>query len=99
LRWVGDAGVGGGWVEAGLVGEAGLGGVGEVVVDLEDDALGAVLAVGLLVVLSDNGEGVEDVVGVVSRYAVEVEEGGVELGAQEEAAFGIPAEGRAVVAD
>lgn len=63
---VSKAGVGGGWVEAGLVGEAGSDGVGEVVVDLEDEALGAVLAVGLFVVPSDDGEGLHHVIGVVA---------------------------------
>ena len=63
---MGDAGVGGGWVEAGLVGVAGAGGFGEGVGDFEDGALGAVVAVGGDVFAFDDGEGVEDVGGVVA---------------------------------
>ena len=48
--------------QAGLVGDAGAGGFGHGVVDFEDDALGAVLAVplGFILALHD-GEGVHDV--------------------------------------
>ena len=42
----------GGWVEAGLVGVAGADGVGHGVVDFEDDALGAVIAVIPFLILS-----------------------------------------------
>jgi hypothetical protein len=98
LRGMAAAGVGGGRVEQGAVGGAGGDGVGEGVVDLEDEALGAVVAVTGLVVAANNGESVHDVVGVVAGDAVEVEEGGVQLAAELEAALGVPAEGRAVVA-
>ena len=64
---------------------AGAGGFGEGVVDFEDDALGAVLAVLGDVLAADDGEGVEDVGGVVAVEAVEVEEGGVEFRAEQEA--------------
>jgi hypothetical protein len=94
-----DARVGGGRVEAGLVGGACAGGVGQDVVNLEDDALRPVLAVGLLVVLPHDGESVEDAGSVFAGEAVEVEEGGVQLGAEEEAAGRVPAERRAVAAD
>jgi len=53
---------------------------------------GAVGVVGLLVVFADYREGVHDVVGVIAAEAVEVEEGGVELAAELEAALGVPAE-------
>ena len=91
---MGDAGVGGGWVEAGLVGVAGAGGFGEGVVDFEDGALGAVVAVGGEVFAFDDGEGVEDVGGVVAGDAVEVEEGGVEFAAEQEPPRLVPAERR-----
>jgi hypothetical protein len=91
--------VGGGRVEAGWIEGSGAGGVGHGVVDLEDDALRPVFAVGLLVVLPHDGEGVEDVGGVVAGDAVEVKEGGVQLGAEEEAAGRVPAERRAVPPD
>ena len=81
-----DARVGGGWVEQGLVGDAGAGRLGQLVVNLQDDALGSVFAVGGLVFLPHHREGVEDVVGVVAVDAVEVEEGRVELAAKQEAA-------------
>ncbi len=49
-------------VEAGLVGLAGADGLLHGVVDLEDDALGAVVTVVLLLLLAaDDGEGVHDV--------------------------------------
>ena len=51
-----------------------------------------------LVLLPDDREGVEDVGRVVAVDAVEVEEGGVELAAQQEAPGVVPAERRAVVA-
>ena len=65
-------------VEQGLVGLTSLDGLLHGVVDLQDDALGAVLAVGSLVLALDDGEGVHDVVHVVAGDAVEVEVGGVQ---------------------
>jgi hypothetical protein len=50
-----------------------------------------------LVALADDGEGVEDVRGVVAAEAVEVEEGGVQLAPEQEPPGGAPAERRAVV--
>lgn len=96
---------------AGLVGMPGLHGFGEGVVDFEDDAFGAVVAVELLLVLAlYDGEGVQDVghggagrgerlgqgggllppLGL--RTEVEVEEGGVQLAAEQEAALLVPTE-------
>ena len=74
-------------------------GLGHGVVDLEDDALGAVLAVDSYVILADDGEGAENVVDVVVREAVEVKEGSVEFRPKEKTADGIPAERRAFVTD
>ena len=73
---MGDAVIGRRWIEAGDVGNAGARVLGHGVVEFEDDALGAVLTVGLLVVLFDDGEGIEDVDDVVARKAVKVEESG-----------------------
>ena len=53
--------VGGGWGERGPVGFAGGDGCLHCVVDVEDGALGAVLAVSLLVLAAEDGEGVQDV--------------------------------------
>ena len=53
-------------IEAGPVALVGACGLLQGVVDLQDHALGAVLAVGLLVVPADYGEGVEDVGAVVA---------------------------------
>ena len=87
------------------------------VVDIQDNALGAVLSVFLLVLALDDGEGLHDVVhGVawggegfeefggalflpfIGSTEVEVEEGGVQLGAEQEAAVLVPAKRRAVEA-
>jgi len=87
-----------GRVEASLVGLAGAGGFGHCVVDFEDGALGSVVAVFLDVLAFDDGEGVEDVGGVVAVEAVEVEEGGVEFAAEQEPPFLVPAERRPGVA-
>ena len=65
----------------------------------EDHGFGAVVAEGGFVVAADDGEGVEDVGGVVAGEAVEVEVEGVEAGAQVAALFFVPDEGRAVVAE
>ena len=65
----------------------------------EDHGLGAVVAEGGFVVAADDGEGVEDIGGVVAGEAVEVKVEGVEAGAQVAALFFIPDEGRAVVAE
>ena len=48
---------------------------------------------------ADDGEGVEDVGGVIAGKAVEVEVEGVEAGAQVAALFFVPDEGRAVAAE
>ena len=69
---------------------------GEGVVVGEDHFFGAVVAEGRFVVAADDGEGVEDVGGVVAGEAVEVEVEGVEAGAQVAALFFVPDEGRAV---
>ena len=65
----------------------------------EDEVLGAVTAKGGLVLALDDGEGAEDVGGVVAVDAVEVEVAGVEAGAEVAAVFFIPDEGRAGVAE
>ena len=72
---------------------------GEGVVVGEDHGFSAVVAEGGFVVAADDGEGVEDVGGVVFGEAVEVEVEGVEAGAQVAAFFFVPDEGRAVVAE
>src|SRR5579884_2061016 len=96
-RWMRHARVGRRRVEAGLVGVAGAHGLVHGVVELEDDALGAVLAVGRFVFALDDGEGLHDVVHVGALDAVEVEVGGVQLAAKQEAPLLVPAERRAVV--
>ena len=60
---------------------------GEGVVVGEDHVFGAVVAEGGFVAAADDGEGVEDVDGVVAGEAVEVEVEGVEAGAQVVARF------------
>ena len=72
---------------------------GEGVAVGEDHGFGAVVAEGGFVVTADDGEGVEDVGGVVFGEAVEVEVEGVEAGAQVAAFFFVPDEGGAVVAE
>ena len=65
----------------------------------EDEVAGAVAAEGCLVLALDDGEGAEDVGGVLAAYAVEVEVAGVEASAEVAAFFFIPDEGRAGVAE
>lgn len=89
---------------------AGADGVGHGVVDGEDGFFGDVGAglgdfAGLVfdfgagdVFAADDGKGVEDVGGVVAVEAVEVEEGGGEFRAEQEATLLVPAERRPVVA-
>jgi len=67
---------------------------GHFVVDFQDHPRRAVLAVGRLVLAFDNREGVQNVGHVVALDGVEVEEGRVQLAAQEEAPLFVPAEGR-----
>ena len=62
------------------------------VVGVEDEASGAVLAVVALLVLADDQEGVEDVLCLGVGEAVDVQEGGVEVGAERGAAVGVLAE-------
>ena len=48
------------WNQAGLVGSSGTGGPLHLIVDFEDNPLGAVLAVLLLVLAANAGEGIQD---------------------------------------
>jgi hypothetical protein len=82
-----------GRVEEGLVGFTASYGSDHGIVDLEDGVFGAVVAVGFFVFAFDDGEGIHDVVNVVALDAVEVEVGGVEFAAEQEAAVFVPAEG------
>ncbi len=52
---MGDAGVSGGWIEERTIQLASSDGLSHGVVDFEDDALGAVLAVFLLILALDDG--------------------------------------------
>lgn len=74
--------VGGGWVEEGLVRLAASYGSSHGVVDLEDGVFSAVVTVGFFVFAFDYGEGIHDVVYVVTLDAVEVEVGGIEFTAE-----------------
>lgn len=95
---MGNAGIGWGWIKASLVGLAGKSGFGKGVVDFQDRGFGFVFAVVFgFVLTADNGEGVEDVSGVVAVDAVEVEEGGVEFATEQEPPRLVPAERRPVV--
>ena len=124
--------VGGRWGESGPVGFAAGDGCLHCVVDVEDGALGAVVAVVGFVLAVDSGEGVQDVgdgvegggevalevgellgrlvagagiglagrapVAVCLRRQVQVEEGGVQFAAEDEAALLVPLEGWTVPA-
>ena len=72
--------------------------MGQGVVALQDQAAGTELAMGAGFDALKHLEGAEDVVGVVARQAVEVEEGGVEFALESEAAGGVPDEGLPLVA-
>jgi hypothetical protein len=67
------------WVEARVIRRARLHGLLHGVVNVEDHALGAVLATRLLVLAFDKGEGCPNAVPVVAPDAVEVEGGRVRL--------------------
>src|SRR5712691_4075352 len=60
------------WVEARVIWRSRLHGLLHGVVDVEDDALRAVCAVGLLVLAFDDGEGLQYVVHIGTPEAVEV---------------------------
>ena len=55
---------------------------GHAVVGFQDEAFGAVLAEVAFLVLADDEERVEDVLGLLAVKAVDVEEAGVEVGAE-----------------
>src|SRR5579864_5895318 len=93
-----DARVGRRGIEARLVRLSPLDRLCQLVVDLEDQTLRAILAVGLSVTFAHDPERVHDVVDVLALEVIEVEERGVELRAEEGAALSVPLERRAVVA-
>jgi hypothetical protein len=66
--------------------------LGHLVVDLQDDPLRTIFAVRGLVFLSDDRERFEDVARVITVDPVEVEEGGVQLAADQETACVVAAE-------
>ena len=68
--------------------------LGEVVVRLQAEPLGAVLAEGRFVLAFDDREGVEDVGEVVAVQTVEVGVDAVELGAEVRPPLLVPGEGR-----
>ena len=70
------------WVESGLVRLARFRSTGHLIVDFQDDSLGAVFPMVSLVVTLHDGEGLHDVVHVVSLDAVEMEEGSIKLAAE-----------------
>lgn len=82
--------IGGGRVEYGLVGLAGVYGKLHGVVDGENGVLGSVGAVLLDVLVAEDWEGVQDVGRVIAGATVEVEESGVEFAAELEAALIVP---------
>ena len=81
------------WIEDGLVGLAGVFGTLHGVVDFEDQVFGSVFAVLGDVFALDDGEGFENVVGIVAVDPVEVEVQCVQFVADLESAFFIPDEG------
>jgi hypothetical protein len=50
-----DAGIGGWWIEGGLIGLAGTHGICHGIIDFEDHPIGAVLAVFLFILALDEG--------------------------------------------
>jgi len=70
-----------------------------VVVDVEDDLLCAVFAVNPLIVPSNDGKRVHDVIDVSPIDVVEMKKGGVDLASKKKPAGMIPSERRTVVAD
>ena len=80
------------WVQHRLVWSGCSNGLGKRVVALEDEALGAVLAVDPLILPPDDWEGVHHMVDDVALDAVQVEEGPVQFSPQQLAAGLVPAE-------
>jgi hypothetical protein len=85
-------------MEATLVWFAGTDGALHGVIHFQDDPPGAILAVLRLVLALDDGEGLHDVVHIVTADAVEVEVSSVEFATQQKTPLFVPTEGRAVVA-
>ncbi len=68
------------------------------IIDLQDDPLGAVFAVGGFVFALDDGESLHNVIHIIPLDAVEVEVGCIQFTAEEETPLFIPAEGWPTVA-
>src|SRR5690606_34568357 len=80
-------------IEDSAVGLARTGGFGHRVVDRQDEALSAELAMVPFLVLAEHEERVEDVLHLWPGQAVDMEHGGVQLGTDQLATPGQPAEG------
>ena len=85
------------WVQVCLIRVPAANCLRHLVVNLQDHTFGLVLPVFRFILAANDREGVHDVVDIVAGEAIEVEEGGVQLAAQQEASLGVPAERRAVV--
>ena len=95
---MGNTRIGRRWVEACVIGLASCDGPLHISIDVQDHPLSTVLAELGFIPTPDDGEGLHDIIDVIMSNAVEVEVGGVEFTAQQEAPFFIPTKGRAIVA-
>src|SRR6266567_1615860 len=77
-------------IENRLVTLASSDGLGHLVVDLQDQLLGAERAVTFNILTLDDRERPQDVVDVIPRHAVQKKEGSIEFGANREPALVIP---------
>ena len=84
-------------VQPRLIWLAALDGLLQLVINLQDDALGAIFAVLFLFLFFPDTERTHNIIYIISCYAIEDEIGCVEFAAQEETALFIPTEERAII--
>src|SRR6266851_1280018 len=96
VRLMGGAG---GRIEAGLVGASGALSLFYLVVDFQNHTFGAVFAERFLVSAPHDGEGVQNVVSILMRDAIEVEESRIKFAPEQESTLLVPLKRRTVVAD
>ncbi len=70
-----------------------LGGLLETLIDFHDLGFGAEVTMGFFIIFSDNTKRVEDIGDIGGFDLIEPKESGIEFGAEDKAAFWVPAEG------
>ena len=98
MSLVGNTYISGRWIETGVIRLASRDGLLHGFIDFQDNPLRAILAKLPFVLTLDDWEGIHDVIDIIACDAIEVEVGGIEFAAQQEAPLFVPAERRARVA-